>query len=331
MGGISLPNQNQMPDNSMPFGVGDLDPRLEIQPGRIRCVVRGCEHFLSKPGTRPSSVCPTHGIRCHSSEWGDTYSFANPRRNILVDSELYDLRVVSGSMKQAKSYFGLENSEDDLTWNVFRSLQKERQLARFANTFFGVGTHDEPDLYLWGIRLTDDSFIPWDLLNAARNSFESRMPPDRKRTEPDVALLLPGRYLILIEAKFRSENSVCSGPKAQYTVCRYPCINFAENVLPEQDCEVAVQLWRNMAFVEWMSLADSKVTRPFLANLVPDCFETGSFQGFHKLIRESYKHYVKRITWEQVYEHLDDSSEAIRRLRAYMVNKTAYLRKAFWI
>src|SRR5208282_1292283 len=47
---------------------------------------------------------------------------------------------------------------------------------------------------------------PWDLLIAARQRFEANLPVNRPWTEPDIALYLPGRYLILIEAKFTSPN-----------------------------------------------------------------------------------------------------------------------------
>ena len=70
----------------------------------------------------------------------------------------------------------------------------------------GDTTPAEPLLLMWGILLTDDALRPWDLLIAARNRFESALPVERPFTEPDIALWLPGRYLILIEAKFTSFN-----------------------------------------------------------------------------------------------------------------------------
>jgi len=54
----------------------------------------------------------------------------------------------------------------------------------------GESHSEEPDLYLWGIRVSGDSFEPWDLLIAARKRFESNLPVVRPLTEPDIALLL---------------------------------------------------------------------------------------------------------------------------------------------
>ena len=70
----------------------------------------------------------------------------------------------------------------------------------------GDTTPAEPLLLMGGILLNDDALRPWDLLIAARNHFKSALPVERPLTEPDIALWLPGRYLILIEAKFTSFN-----------------------------------------------------------------------------------------------------------------------------
>ena len=84
--------------------------------------------------------------------------------------------------------------------------QRHRIPAPIAELLIGESYDEDPDLYLWGIRVSDDSFEPWDLLIAARNRFENNLPVDRPLTEPDIALHLPGRYLALIEAKFTSPN-----------------------------------------------------------------------------------------------------------------------------
>ena len=78
-------------------------------------------------------------------------------------------------------------------------------IARFIT---GKDIDTEPRLFLWGLELTDDSLQPWDLLIAARQRFESRLPVKRPATEPDIALFQPGQFLILCEAKFCSDNPV---------------------------------------------------------------------------------------------------------------------------
>jgi hypothetical protein len=53
-----------------------------------------------------------------------------------------------------------------------------------------------------------------ELLIAARKRFESDLPVERPYTEPDIMLHLPGRYLVLLEAKFTSPNTTYArGPR----------------------------------------------------------------------------------------------------------------------
>src|SRR5947209_1732531 len=108
----------------LPFGTLDLDPQPHVvagPPRRIRCYVRGCTELL-RPSARScdGEVCPVHGIRCHHSTNGATYSYADVRRNIIVAADLFATRIVGNPHKYETNRLGHENSEDALTWNVFR-------------------------------------------------------------------------------------------------------------------------------------------------------------------------------------------------------------------
>ena len=87
----------------MPFGTNDLDPRvicLSQSPRRVRCYVRGCRHVLRTP-TRyeKGEACPDHGIRCHFSYSGATYSYADVRGNIIASPDLLATRVIGHPFK----------------------------------------------------------------------------------------------------------------------------------------------------------------------------------------------------------------------------------------
>ena len=105
------------------------------------------------------------------------------RRNIIASSELFAERIIGHPFKYECHQIGAENSEDTLSWNVFRSLQEAGRLAEVAKLMVAEVHAEEPHLYLWGIRVDDDSFEPWDLLIAARQRFESHLPepPWRRR------------------------------------------------------------------------------------------------------------------------------------------------------
>ena len=103
-----------------------------------------------------------------------------------------------------------------LGWNVPKMPYRGTSSGRSRKPAVWAGSHGpspattctvEPFLYLWGICLTEDAFDPMELLIAARKRFESNLPVERPYTEPDIMIHLPGRYLILIEAKFTSPNT----------------------------------------------------------------------------------------------------------------------------
>jgi DNA repair ATPase RecN len=72
---------------------------------------------------------------------------------LIVDSDLAAKRVIGHHLKH-ETRFENENSEDALTWNVFRSLQRARRLHEIARLITGQEFDDEPRLYLWGLSLS---------------------------------------------------------------------------------------------------------------------------------------------------------------------------------
>jgi len=140
-------------------------------------------------------VCPRHGIKCYYSSAGATYGYAKPIRNIIASPELFERYIIGNPFKYETHRFGLERSEDALSWNVWRSIQEAGLLHNVAAWLTGELIEVEPFLYLWGICTTDNEFRPWNLLIEARNRFESDLPVERPLTEPDISLHLPGKYL----------------------------------------------------------------------------------------------------------------------------------------
>lgn len=324
----------------LPYGVNDLDPVVVVHPDdpdRVRCYVRGCKHYLRRP-TRygRGEECPDHGIYCHYSRYGATYSYPDVRRNIIPSPDLFAQRIVGHPFKFESHRLGAENSEDALSWNVFRSLQEAGLLAKVAHLMIGEDHPEEPDLYLWGIRVSDDSFEPWDLLIAARRRFESNLPVKRPLTEPDIALHLPGRYLVLIEAKFTSPNPVYQrGPRKDaqsltldellgiYWDPSLRILNYAGACSADR---VPYQLWRNMVFAEWMSTLEAPSTKAYHVNLVREGYEVESAAGFACSIKAECAECFQRFTWETLCS-VSDLDNA-RVLGFYLRRKTAHLTQA---
>jgi hypothetical protein len=329
-----------MTTEQLPYGCDDLNAEVHIEigpPKRIRCFVKGCPHLL-RPPTRAGGgdVCPEHGIRCHSS---GTYSYVDFRRNLIVEAELFATRVIGHPFKHETHRFNQENSEDALSWNVFRSLQRVGCLRRVAQLITGLDIPVEPQLYLWGLSLSDNHFEPWDLLIAARERFEANLPIKRPMTEPDIALHLPGKYLILIEAKFTSPNSFyADGPrKDAVSLTKAELIDLYWNealvTLDRNKARVAsrvhYQLWRNLVFAESMTHIEGSSTPAYLASLTRQGQEQESCAEFAALVRQPYKGHFQHVCWEQLIKEYCPNDDSLSALRKYAESKTAKLRPAF--
>ena len=331
----------QLIQSDLPYGIGELipPPRSKAKQHTVRCYVRDCEHEVRTP-TRSTrgDRCPEHGIVCHHSTAGGTYTYGDPRRNIIVSADLMKEKVIGHPFKFESHRLGLERSEDALSWNVFRSLQEAGVLGRFAYQITGDRCPFEPQLLLWGIDCSDESFESWDLLIRGRKQFESCLPVDRPFTEPDIALFLPGRYLILIEAKFTSCNTFYErGPRRASSsltleellhLYAAPELQILDYAKAASVGRIYYQLWRNMTFAEWMAKQDHPATRAFHVNLVRRGQDEASASAFAELVQPDFRDRFQQWSWESLYELYRDTP-ALSRLRRYLETKTAGLRAAF--
>ncbi len=332
-----------MPDRDLPYGFDELDSNVQVHPDNpnvVKCFVRGCQHFVHRQTRdRKGELCPDHEIFCHLSGGTPTYSYRDERRNVIASPELFDDKIMGHPFKFDSKFLGHEKSEDTLSWNVFRSLHEANLLAGVANQLIGEDFAEEPDLYLWGIRASDDRFEPWDLLIQARAYFEDDLPVDRPLTEPDIALHLPGQYLVLIEAKFTSQNTFyTSGPqtkKGELTfdqlldIYQFPEMRLLHDPeVARQKERVHYQLWRNTVFADWMARHDSPQTKPYHVNLVREGFEEHSEPEFQQLVRKEHAKQFRRATWEEIYRWLK-LENLHPHLEKYFEQKSASLEKCF--
>lgn len=327
-------------ESSLPYGVQDLDSKVVMHsddPDQVQCFVRGCSHFVRRPTRHQSGTpCPTHGIYCHHSKNGSTYRYVDVTRNIIASPDMFAKWVVGHPFKYESDRFGAENSEDALSWNVFRSLQEAGKLAEVARFFTGMEHTEQPRLYLWGLRVDDDSYEPWDLLIAARERFESRLPVKRPKTEPDIALHLPGRYLVLIEAKFTSPNSTYKrGPRKDsqsltldelLDIYQDPKLRILDQTKARSVEAIHYQFWRNTVFAEWMALQESAHTVAGHVSLVRQAGVTEDAQVFSDLLADGCSSHFRQATWEGIAAGV---AQDLPRLKKYLVQKTCYLGKAF--
>ena len=325
--------------NTLPYGTKDLRSKLvrSGKPGAIRCPVNDCMHWLTPPTRlQAGTPCPEHGIYVHSS---GTYTYTDYRRNLIADVPYFEAHIRGNPFKYETHRFGSERSEDAVTWNVFRSLQNAACLRHVAELCTGIAAQEEPQLFLWGLEIGADGVQPWDLLIRARERFESDLPAGRPKTEPDIALFLPGRYVLLIEAKFTSANGVYLRDRKKnpldFTIDQFVNIYSARELrILDPDAArrgdtIRYQLWRNMLFSEFMAAAAGGDTGAYHANLVREGEEPDVCHEMLALIRPDYRDRFEQIGWEQLYGIA--LQHRLPRLCHYMATKTQGLKRAFHI
>lgn len=329
----------------LPYGMLDLDAGVRTDPGqplRVKCYLRDCQHLLRPPSRGfQGDVCPDHGIRCHLSGSNPTYTYARAERNIIVSPRLFTSKLRGNKHKFETHRFGYERSEDCLTWNVFRSFQEAGYLHEILRFITGLDIHEEPELYLWGLRMSDDSLDPWPLLLQARERFETSLPVRRPGTEPDIALHWEGKALALIEAKFCSPNTCyVAGPRKDaqsltldelLDIYRDPSLKILDVEKAKGVERVFYQLWRNLVFSEYMARLDSPTTQAYHASLVRAGYEHGSTNEFSQLIRPEFADRFTRLTWENLYVLAHLHWRKLGRLIEYMLTKTTSLQPAFQV
>ena len=136
------------------------------------------------------------------------------------------------------------------------------------------------------------------MLIAARERFETNLPVDRPLTEPDIALHLPGRYLVLIEAEFTSPNTFYErGDRKDeqsltmdelLAIYQDPDLRLLDTEKAKCRDRVAYQLWRNTILAEWMAMRDSSATKAYHINLVREGYEEASAREFAELLRAEH-------------------------------------------
>jgi hypothetical protein len=328
--------------NTQPIGLSELEDnaakRYKLQSAdsllrddSIRCCVRGCQHWLAKRkrGVKdPSIYCPEHEISVSPSS---TYVYNDYHKNIIIDVPLLD----QIKQKKVESHrLTNERSEDALSWNYFVATSQLGGLASVFDLMTGMDLKVEPELYLWGIRITDESPHTWGRLKSTRKSLGeiSGIP-----TEPDIMLRVPGKAIVLIEAKFGSSNSTLVPKKMRPDgvsdfLNKYPGVDGKVDPLnrswikKQQFGTIPEQLLRNIIFAQWLAEGQEA---PFVVNLVRATDEVDVTERMAAHLSADCPVSFKRCTWEGLFQVPILSSSDAKPLKNYLMNKTNNLAKAF--
>ena len=336
------------------FGHQDFDKTRAAQRSWTRCPLTDCVAQLLPVPYRKDTLpyCPVHGIRLHTG----TFVYWNgPDREDKRQARLRNFRfrpdlaeaVVTG---KAETYrLGYELSEDALTWNVFVGLAEVSALRAVVRALTGIETDREPRLYLWG-RLVDlrggqpELFEP---LDKVRDKLEKGIR--NYRTEPDV-MLVNDRYVICIEAKFTSGNTLAHDAptkreekptSVEGLVSRY-LDNSGEATRRSIDLDMIgerfhSQLFRNIVFASEMAgKADWRVV-----NLVSEtqwrkrgnasvkCSFRNPVADVQRYLASAHREKFAHETWEALYRRVVFHDNRLGRLDEYLRSKSAGFERAF--
>jgi hypothetical protein len=261
--------------------------------------------------------CPQHGIYISAS----TFEYEDYLENVLPgDPEDRDLLKRVFRVKREQR-LGRERSEDALTFNVFRTLEREGLLGDVVGAISGHSEHDSVISY-WS--LSTETGKLHDGLAAAKAKFGEK---DRHGTEPDV-IIETGSTLLLIEAKVDSANETTpSRPSALGTYstaaeCWYGNVftSLAEEVATRQRLYQLMRLW---LLGTWM--ADQCGRRFVLVSLTPEACEKDIATRFGAHIVASDKQQFVRHTWEQIRERFRPAKHmrGVARLVGYLDHKSS--------
>jgi len=354
---------NQQSSCRRTFGYRDFDSNVLASSYPRQCPVNGCLAELSSiPSGRNSfPYCADHGLRLHQNTFVYFNGPDKPQvdkarlRNFIYAPEFVARHVLDSQNKAESHRLGYEMSEDALSWNVFVAFLIANNLQSLVTWLTGQIVKDHVELYLWGssVDIENMKSSPFAPMNEVRKTLE----PDIKRfpTEPDIMLIIPGKLIVCIEAKFASGNPVAVSdltihgekPKStgdlvqRYLVSKGSWKNESKYIVREKITEpLHGQLFRNVVFAARMAELMGPQVEWHVVNLVSATQWQGkktargySFDDPSERVRsylaENYRNHFTSHYWETLYTQLVKGNPALFQLEEYFRNKSAHFRPAF--
>ncbi|MFC1621280.1 hypothetical protein ACFL2G_03140 [Candidatus Omnitrophota bacterium] len=302
--------------------------------------------------------CPEHGIRIHSS--GFVY-YNGPskedlivatKRNLMFYNDYYTANFLKKENKLESGRLCYESSEDAVSYNVFTEMLSDGYaLKKLVAYITKKNITDNVELYLWGgkIDLKNNKFSPYKPLLDVRRHLER----DIKNfgTEPDIMLVVPGKAVICIEAKFGSKNPIAKEkketegekPKAREKLIERYCKKnkiidastiFDFSNIPKLFYE---QLFRNIVFAASMAKLSGasewhviNLRNQHVMNLKKGRPESlPIMRNMRSILKPKHKRRFSHLTWEQIYNIAVKGNENLYDLTWYLKNKSLGCGRAF--
>jgi hypothetical protein len=326
------------------LGIENLKETIKITEKTVECPVKGCNEKVKRQKNHfkkeSKFKCPKHSIYISPSTW----EYEEETDNLLWKDEcdLDLLNNIKGKNVKRESRMAHDNSEDALTWNIFRFLEKNKIICDFLKEVIGISDDDSvKDVIYWSYSQSQRGL--WSCLKEGREEFETK--PD-KGSEPDI-IILCNKSLIIIEAKLGAFNKTCLNQKIkkpEEVESNYvsggdgwwdKVFSSDFKTLTKKGGIEKYELSRFWLIGSW--IASQLNLNFYLINLTLSNKEENIENIFKKYIKKDGSKLFKRITWEQIFEYVSNnklSGSDKEKVIDYLENKTlgyknGNLKKAF--
>lgn len=317
------------------YGIKSLKRKIVVKEETVSCPVKDCNEFVDRQRNyfrkEENFKCPIHDIYISPT----TFEYNNELDNILWKNK-EDLNLLNNIKKvKRESRLGRDNSEDALTWNVFRFLENNNLISELLQNLINIVINNSNIIYWSYSQVEDDS---WSELNKARTEFGESI---KRSSEPDI-IINTDKTLFFIEAKLTAGNK--TQPNNKNNNKNYieggngwfnKVFNFDYQTIAIE--EKKYELLRFWLLGTW--LANNLNKNFYLLNLVPSRKELSIEKEFKKFIIENNNYQFIRYTWEDIYNYVITKKSLKNKsvFTNYIENKTigynhkGIIKKAFSI
>ncbi|MFQ5834119.1 MAG: hypothetical protein ACE5H4_15550, partial [Candidatus Thorarchaeota archaeon] len=280
------------------LGVEELKETIELTNETVECPVKGCSKRVKRQrrGDRFDEdrfKCQTHNIFISPS----TFQYPSVEDNLLWRDKQGQglLDRIKTKKRLWYPWMARERSEDAVSWNVFRFLEKNDLVEGFLESITNSSLSSSEVIY-WSYSQSEDA--GWPPLNKARKEFGEWIS---QSSEPDITIITD-IALFFVEVKLTSDGK---NPPRKSKKYETGGDNWFSEVF-QSDYETVAkaegQLMRFWLLGSWM--AKEMDLDFYLMNLVLSERDANIEAIFGRHIKENQRRRFLRATWEAIYEYI---------------------------
>ncbi len=303
------------------LGIRELKPSIARTKSTVECPVKECLEVVVRQQKRfirlPQFQCPRHRLYISPG----TFEYPQRDDNLLWTDErdLAILRAISRVKRESR--MARDNSEDAVTWNIFRGLEKSGHLSAAISAACGTRLLVS-ELIFWSYSPSAQG--TWQPLAQARKEF-GEFP--RRSSEPDL-IAVSDRAVIWIEAKVTATNKTAPTDLSDTKQYLTGGNEWFQQVFAADYATVALtdkkyELLRFWLLGSW--IAHQMDQDFYLVNLVLTEREKEIERSFRQRLKPHPRWHFVRHSWEAIYENIAQTMVASQEkdlLRGYFQNKS---------